>query len=349
MGAVLTAVVRYVVVGAGAVGGTIGGRLAQHGHDVVLVARGAHAERLAADGLRMLTPDGPVHVRPAVATGPDDVRLTPADVLVLAVKVQDTASVLPEWAAAPLAGGPAGLTAGARLPVVCAQNGLEGDRLAQRWFRHVVGACVYLPATHLEPGTVVAEGAPVSGALLLGRTTAGPREHAERVAADLSGAGFAARAVDDVGPAQRGKLLSNTANAVDAVVREQELDGEAADALREDARAEGAAVFAAAGLPVADQLEALPELRGLGFGAAPVAGAERGGSSSWQSLRRGGTVETDWLNGEVVRRGRVLGVPTPVNEALQVLADAAARSGAGPRTLAVADVRRLVDELTRVS
>jgi ketopantoate reductase len=42
---------RIVVVGAGAIGGLVGGRLAQHGHDVLLVARGAHGAAIRSEGL----------------------------------------------------------------------------------------------------------------------------------------------------------------------------------------------------------------------------------------------------------------------------------------------------------
>ena len=45
-----------------------------------------------------------------------------------------------------------------------------------------------------------------------------------------------------------------------------------------------------------------------------IGGRRRGGGSSWQSLARGtGTIETDYLNGEIVLLGRLHGVPTPVN------------------------------------
>ena len=347
---------RYIVIGAGAIGGTLGGRLAQHGHEVVLVARGAHADRLAEHGLRLLTPTGPVEVQTAVARGPEDVVLTTDDVLVLAVKVQDAAGLLADWAAAPVhphapdaagttpqaaedgAGeGLPGATAGELLPVVCAQNGVEGERLAQRWFRRVVGACLYLPASHLEPGVVVSEGVPVSGVLVLGRYPAGSDGIVEQVAADLAGSGFAARVSDDVMAAKRGKLLDNTGNAVDAVCR----PGPGWEELRADARQEARTVLEAARLPALDRAAAFPGYARLGFRTAPVAGAERPGSSSWQSLRRGGSVETDWLNGEIVLLGRRHGVPVPVNEALQVLADVSARRGTGPRAFDVADVRRL--------
>ncbi|WP_432512933.1 ketopantoate reductase family protein [Kineococcus sp. SYSU DK001] len=326
---------RYVVIGAGAIGGTLGGRLGQHGHEVVLVARGAHADRLRDKGLRLLTPTGPVELHAPVATSPADVDLTPDDVLLLAVKVQDAAGLLPDWAGARVGGS----TAGATLPIVCAQNGVEGERLALRWFRRVVGACVYLPASHLEPGVVVSEGAPVSGGLVLGRYPHGRDDVVARVAADLASAGFATAVSDDVMAAKRGKLLDNTGNALDAVCR----PGPGWDDLHARARAEGEAALAAAGTPALDRRRALPQLHELGFGAAAVAGLERGGSSSWQSLHRGGSIETDWLNGEVVRLGRTHGVATPVNEALQVLAAVSVRRGLGPRAFDVADVTALAD------
>ncbi|MBT8211994.1 MAG: hypothetical protein KJN71_02485 [Acidimicrobiia bacterium] len=57
-----------------------------------------------------------------------------------------------------------------------------------------------------------------------------------------------------------------------------------------------------------------------------IEGAARTGGSSWQSLARGvGSIEADYLIGEVVRIGREIGFPTPVNELLQRLANHAAR------------------------
>jgi len=58
----------------------------------------------------------------------------------------------------------------------------------------------------------------------------------------------------------------------------------------------------------------------------PIGDQARGGGSTWQSLeRRAGSVETDYLNGEIVLLGRQHGVPTPANALLQrLMADAAA-------------------------
>ena len=131
--------VRYIIIGAGAVGGTIGGYLALAGHEVVLAARGAHLEALRAQGLRLSTPSGTHTVAVPAIGGPGEVGLRPGDVLVVATKSQDSVAVLSEWARRPVAGGG---TAAQRLPVICAQNGVANERFALRRFRHVYGMCV---------------------------------------------------------------------------------------------------------------------------------------------------------------------------------------------------------------
>src|SRR5579859_5424233 len=90
---------RYIVIGAGGVGGTIGGRLAQAGYEVVLVARGPHLDALRAQGgLRLAAPEGTSVIGLPVAGGPDEVELTRDDVLVLTVKTQDAEAALAGWA-----------------------------------------------------------------------------------------------------------------------------------------------------------------------------------------------------------------------------------------------------------
>jgi len=117
---------RYIVIGAGGVGGTIGGRLAQAGHDVVLVARGPHLGALRAQGgLRLTTPDGTSVIGAPAVSGPDEVELTSEDVLVLAAKTQDAEAAMAGWAWKPVKGG---TVAAEDLPVVCAQNGVASRR-----------------------------------------------------------------------------------------------------------------------------------------------------------------------------------------------------------------------------
>src|ERR1700730_17730569 len=142
---------RYIVIGAGAIGGTIGGKLAASGHEVVLVARGAHLDALRAKGLTLATPDGTSTLDIPAIGGPGELDLRENDVLLLATKTQDAEPLLSEWAWQPVHNGP---VAAGSLPVGGAQNGVASQRSELRRFRHVYGMCVWLPATHLEPGMV---------------------------------------------------------------------------------------------------------------------------------------------------------------------------------------------------
>jgi len=331
---------RYIIIGAGAVGGAIGGRLAEAGHEVVLVARGAHYEALRAEGLRFLTPEGTHMHRLPTVDGPRALgELRADDVLVLAVKTQDSEAALEAWGPSPVAGGG---TAAERLPLVCAQNGVESQRLALRRFRRVYGVCVWLPATFVEPGVVSAAGTPLTGILHIGRHPHGTDETARRIAADLEKSRFEAPVVPDVARWQYAKLLGNLANSIEAVTGV--LTSEEGLALFGRVRAEGEAVLDAAGIAYAGE-EEQKKARGGKIRFEPFDGSERTAGSSWQSLNRGtGTIEADYLNGEIALLGRLHGVPTPLNGLLQRLANAFARERREAGSMTVAELVRLADE-----
>jgi 2-dehydropantoate 2-reductase len=326
---------RYIVIGAGGVGGTIGGRLAQAGHEVVLVARGPHLDALRVQGgLRLATPEGTSVIGVPAVSGPDEVELCAGDVLLLATKTQDAEAALAGWAWKPVQGG---TVAAEDLPVLCAQNGVASERLALRRFRHVYGVCVWLPATHLEPGLVAAQGAPLSGLLHVGRYPSGTDGTIERIGADLAASRFVAPVVPDIMRWKHGKLLANLANAIEAVCGL----GDHSE-LRRRVRAEGKAVLGAAGIAYAGS-EENTRFRADQVQVVKINGTERGGGSSWQSLTRGtGSIEADYLNGEIALLGRELGVPAPVNEVLQRLANQAARERRAPGSVTPAEVLALV-------
>ncbi|MFD5799533.1 ketopantoate reductase family protein [Streptomyces diastatochromogenes] len=330
---------RYIIIGAGAVGGTVGGRLAQAGREVVLVARGQHLAALAERGLKLRVPEGESTYRLPAVEGPDPLgELRADDVLLLAVKTQDTVAALEAWGEAPVAGGG---TAAERLPLVCLQNGVESQRLALRRFRHVYGVCVWLPSTFVEPGVVSAAGTPLTGILHLGRYPHGTGT-ARRIAADLAAARFEVPVVPDVARWQYAKLLGNLGNALEAV--SGPVDSEQAMALYARVRAEGEAVLDAAGIAYASA-EEQKEARADKVTLVPLDGSPRGGGSSWQSLVRGtGTIEADHLNGEIVLLGRLHGTPTPLNELLQRLANRFAREHRPAGSLPVAELVRLAEE-----
>ena len=156
-------VTRYVIIGAGAVGAGIGARLHQAGRDVVLVARGPHLLALCAPrGCACASPDEDVRLPIPAVGGPDELELRPDDVLVLATKTHQAQDALIAWADAPVTGGG---TAGERLPLLTALNGVVSEDLALRYFARVFGVCVWMWAAHLDPGEVIVEGSPISGHL----------------------------------------------------------------------------------------------------------------------------------------------------------------------------------------
>jgi 2-dehydropantoate 2-reductase len=333
---------RYIIIGAGAIGGTIGARLLEGGHEVVLVARGAHLDALRSGGLRFATPDRTVTLRVPAVGGPGELSLRAGDVLMLGVKTQDSEAALDAWAWQPVAGGG---VAAHTLPVFCAQNGVASERIALRRFRHVYGVSVWLPATHLEPGAIEAQGSPMTGLLPVGQYPAGTDETVRQVAADLTGSTFLAPVSEQVMRFKYGKLLTNLANAVEALCGPASAQGQNADGvgqLRQRARDEGAAVLAAAGIDYASA-EEQATLRGDQVQITPVRGSRRFGGSSWQSLTRGtGSIEADYLNGEIVLLGREHGIPTPVNELLQGLANQFAVARREPGTITPDEMAQLM-------
>jgi 2-dehydropantoate 2-reductase len=297
---------RFAVLGAGAIGGAIGGRLHQAGHEVTLIARGAQLDALRADGLTLQTPDGDVTLPVPAAGSPAEAAIAPGDVVILATKTQDTVPALDALArAAPDA------------VVVCAQNGIANEGMALRRFAGVYGMYVYLTAQFVTPGVVQVYCHPVAGLLDLGRYPEGGDDTAVAVAEALTGAGFASRVDADIMRMKRRKLLGNLVNAIQIVCGG---DGDETAELHARATAEAEACYAAAGADWASW----EEVRARGAAVSeprPVHGEAHRYSSSWQSLQRGtGRIEADYLNGEIVLLGRLHGVPTPVNAAVQRLA-----------------------------
>lgn len=102
-------------------------------------------------------------------------------------------------------------------------------------------------------------------------------------------------------------------------------------------------MLAAAGIEATDSAEQEAARDGR-IRFDPLDGSERGGGSSWQSLSRGtGTIEADYLNGEIVLLGRLHGVPTPVNEVLRRTANSFARERRAAGSMTVAELTALAD------
>ncbi|WP_322795175.1 ketopantoate reductase family protein [Tepidiforma sp.] len=309
---------RFVIYGAGAIGGTIAARLHESGHEVAVIARGDHLRAIRERGLLFRTPEGAQRLSIPAVVHPGEVEWTGREVVFLAMKTQDTEAALRELEAA----------AGCRVPVVCAQNGVENERLAARRFATVIAMLVALPATFLVPGEVIASGAPLSGCLHAGLYPRGSDALVEEVCAALSASKFHALPSPDVMALKYRKLLLNLGNALDVLTgRSSWGAGGRVGALLARLREEGEACYRAAGIPYVSAEEYAERVQ-RHYRAVPVDGEPRSGSSTLQSVLRGHrTIEVDYLNGEIVLLGRLYGVPTPVNAAVRELAVRAASAG----------------------
>jgi 2-dehydropantoate 2-reductase len=270
--------------------------------------------------LTVRTPDGVTTMRVPAVAHPSEIEWGPEDLVMLTVKSQHTAAALDDLA-----------MAAGDIRVVCAQNGVANERMALRRLSRVYAMMVMLPAMHLAPGEVVMNASPVGGLLDIGCYSTGADSTCEQIARDLSGAGLDARVDPKVMRLKYGKLLENLANAVQALCGLEAAAGELVRAVR----AEGIAVLQAAGIDFAIGSEMDQRRAQSAMKLRPIEGQGRGGST-WQSLaRRAGSVETDYLNGEIALLGALHGIPTPYNRLLQRLTAEAARQQRPPGSYTV--------------
>ncbi len=316
---------RFVVLGAGAIGGAVGARLFQRGADVTLVARGGHAEALRS-GLVLEAPGESVTLPIPVVTDPAQLTWSDDTVVLLAVKGQHTDHALSQLTGAP-----------SDTPVVCMQNGVENERRVLRHFPHTYAMCVMCPATHVRPGVIQVHSAPVTGLLDLGCFPVGIDELGQAIADALDAAAFQSVARPDIMRWKYRKLLMNLANAVEALCGPPGRNS----AVAKEAQREGTEALEAAGIAVASKEEDLAR-RGDLIQLRNTSSGEWGGGSSWQSLaRKSGSIEAEYLNGEIVLLGGLHGVATPVNALLQRMAVCAAVEGAPPGAWGVEELREL--------
>jgi 2-dehydropantoate 2-reductase len=300
-----------VIYGAGAIGGALGACRFAQGGDVVLIARGAHYEALARDGLRLISPSSSATLAVPVVDDPGAVDWGADDVALLCMKSQDSTDALARLAE----------TAGPDVPVVCVQNGVDNERMAARLFANVYGGCIQCPATHLEPGVIETHSEPITGIIDVGRWPHGRDDLTEAIATELCASTFSSIARDDIMRWKYAKLMMNLTNALEALCGTASRTGPVAKLLR----AEAEMCLTAAGIDFASAAEERERRGDLVANRKPVPGRS-GSSSTWQSVRRGQSrIEADYLNGEIVLLGTQLGIPTPANERVRRLANELAR------------------------
>ena len=301
---------RIIVYGVGAVGGVIATALAHTGQEVIGVARGARLAAIRETGLTLRNPERTIHARFEGAACAQDIEFRPDDAILLVIKGQDNITALEDLRAA-------GVT---DQPVFCAQNGVANEAMALRYFPNVHGINVMLPAQYTSPGETIAWCSPNYGNFDIGRYPQGVDDADNALADALTPAGIGGYPQAEVMAYKYGKLILNLGNIVEAALGR---DVDSAD-ISAHLRAEGSAVLDAAGIDWRDVFVSDPRRDLMKNGT--VEGVTRIGGSTSQSLARAaGSVETDFLNGEICYLGRLHGVATPANDFVTRLAARLAR------------------------
>ncbi len=330
---------KFVVVGAGAIGGYLGGWLAAAGEEVSFLARGPNLAALRRDGIRVIGEDGAeIQARGQAAERPEE--LGPQDVVLLTVKAHQVAAVAPGLAS----------LCHERTTIVTMQNGipwwyfyrhggtLEGHQLASvdpdgTIAKHIdpariLGSVVYPAAVLERPGVVrVVEGRRFS----LGEPDGSDSERATTIGAALSRAGFKAPVVRDIRGEIWIKLWGNLSmNPISALTHTTLSELLAYPLTRElcvRMMQEGETVAGRLGVTFRIGID------------KRIAGAEKVGdhkTSMLQDVEAGKPLELDALLGSVVELARLTETPTPAIDAVYACTSLLARTLTAHRaTLAI--------------
>ncbi len=291
---------RIAVMAAGAVGGYFGARLAAAGHDVFFIARGAHLAAMRKDGLRVESVHGDVHLPKPNATD-DPASVGPVDIVLFAVKLWDTEKGAD--ATRPLIGG--------NTKVITLQNGVDSyERIAPVIGKeHAVPGVTYVVTVIDRPGVIKQTGPFHS--IICGPADGRPDAALEAFVNRAKADGINIALSDNIERDRWQKFIFLTGTSGATAVTRTSMGPILADAdmraLFRNIMAETHAVGVAKGVALApgyvDERLAFAD-KNL------VAGMK---ASMANDLDRGNRLELDWLAGQVVRLGKELNVPTPVN------------------------------------
>jgi 2-dehydropantoate 2-reductase len=309
---------RIFVLGAGAIGASVGALLFEAGADCVLVVRDSeHGRALAERGVDLRFPKTARTIRIPTATTASPTR---DDLVLLATAGHDTDAALDG--------------VDLRVTVASFQNGVAPLETIMRRRHETLAAMVYVPAERRGPGVIALPAAPVPGTVLLGRWPTGEGRFGPWVVDRLRAAGFRADVEHDIGPWVRAKLLVNLGGIVAALCDDPPSDVIAA------AQDEARTVWRAMGERFEDVAALLARVGPLT--TEPVDGHERVGGSTRLALARGDRLETASLHRTIIDAGRATSIQTPVNERLVTLAEEATEKHWAPGATSAAELRRRV-------
>ena len=289
---------RIAVIGAGGVGGAFGAALAQEGADVTYVARGAHLQAKSADGLRIFSPRGDMHIQPCKATD-DPSEIGVVDVVLFCVKLWDVEN----------AGMAIKNLIGPNTAVIPLQNGIDAAERLIPILGHdaVMGGVAQISATIEQPGVIRQTGTFMK--IVFGELDARMSERGAAFQALCRQAGFDVTFTDAIQTALWEKFVLLAVNSsVVALIRlpfGKLREDEDVMALFNAAFAEVIALGRALGVALPPDIQARMEKATRNFPADML-------PSMAMDLLRGNRLELPWLGGKVVALGKQLGMPTPV-------------------------------------
>lgn len=321
---------KIAIIGAGAIGGLVGARLALAGEDVSFLVRGANLEAIRRNGIKLIEADGTEKVSRDVVATNDYAEVGPVDVVVLAMKAHQVEAVVPEL---PKLLGP-------QTVIIPMQNGIpfwyfhgHGGALAGSTVKTVdpdgvlmkqipadrILGCVVYPASELSaPGVVHhIEGDRFPLGELDGRTT----DRIKAVTDTFVRADFKAPILEDIRAEMWLKLWGNlTFNPISALAHATLVDICQFPLSRELAAS------------MMREAQAIANKLGIEFRVSldkRIAGAERVGkhkTSMLQDIEAGRAPEIDALVGSVVELGRLTETPTPHIDTVYALVKLLAKS-----------------------
>lgn len=293
---------RIAIVGSGGVGGYLGARLKQAGHDVAILARGANLTALRDRGIRLKSPMGDVETGP-IAASDDPSALGAADAVFMTMKLYDLDTVA--RGASPLVGPNA--------VVVPVQNGVEAHDILTRALpgTAVLKGTIYVSSFLVGPAEILCK-SPFCRLRVAATKPAESDAAARLVAAFAAAPGIEAAISSDIdADLWRKFVLLAPFAAVACMARVavgEVLSDPALLAELKAAMAEVVAVARARGIGLPTDIEAatFAQMRQFPGDAKP---------SMLEDLEAGRPLELEYLSGAIVRFGAAAGVPTPVHAA----------------------------------
>ena len=320
---------KVAVVGAGAIGGVLGAKLAARGHDVSLIARGAHLAAIRKDGLKLVDHVGEASASYLLPASSEPADFGPQDLVIIALKAHAIAAMLPrlrpllkdDTVVVPAINGlpwwyfyrEAGPYEGRSVRTLDA----DGTMFAEMDCRHIVGCVVHAAGEVRAPGEVHHTG---GRRLILGEPDRSSSARLQRICAALDEAGFEARPSSNIRLDVWIKLLGNMSfNPVAALtgclMNQICADEDVLDVIRPMMR-EGMAVSAHFGYPMPMTPDERIDLARQ-LGAAKI--------SMLQDIERGRTLELAPVVGSVIELAELAGLPVPTIRMVHALAQARAR------------------------